>query len=238
MYPRSRTSSRILRASQENILLDVEGHIRLVDFGFAKETKERTFTLCGTVDYLAPGTSSRSHTLLPSVDLLPLQKSFKTAAITKRPIGGRLAFSSTKCLPVATHQPLSLSLFRTHAVRLLGYPPFYDPDQFVTYQKILSGKITFPRHFDYAVKCLLRKLLNIDQAQRIGSAKNGGEEVKSEQWFIGVDWFDVYERKVEPPIRPVVTSPGDTTNFDSYDECDMKLTPAAARYEVHLFKDF
>jgi len=26
-----------------------------VDFGFAKETKERTFTLCGTVDYLAPG---------------------------------------------------------------------------------------------------------------------------------------------------------------------------------------
>lgn len=27
----------------------------MVDFGFAKETKERTFTLCGTVDYLAPG---------------------------------------------------------------------------------------------------------------------------------------------------------------------------------------
>ncbi len=40
---------------KENILLDSEGHIRLVDFGFAKETKERTFTLCGTVDYLAPG---------------------------------------------------------------------------------------------------------------------------------------------------------------------------------------
>jgi protein kinase A len=36
-------------------MLDIEGHVRLVDFGFAKETKERTFTLCGTVDYLAPG---------------------------------------------------------------------------------------------------------------------------------------------------------------------------------------
>ncbi len=35
--------------------MDTEGHVRLVDFGFAKETKERTFTLCGTVDYLAPG---------------------------------------------------------------------------------------------------------------------------------------------------------------------------------------
>ncbi len=39
--------------------MDSEGHIRLVDFGFAKETKERTFTLCGTVDYLAPGLSSQ-----------------------------------------------------------------------------------------------------------------------------------------------------------------------------------
>ena len=47
--------SRFFSLLQENILLDGDGHIRLVDFGFAKETKERTFTLCGTVDYLAPG---------------------------------------------------------------------------------------------------------------------------------------------------------------------------------------
>lgn len=39
----------------ENILLDADGHIRLVDFGFAKEVGDReTYTLCGTPEYLAP----------------------------------------------------------------------------------------------------------------------------------------------------------------------------------------
>jgi serine/threonine protein kinase len=33
---------------------DSYGHIRLVDFGFAKVINDRTFTLCGTPEYLAP----------------------------------------------------------------------------------------------------------------------------------------------------------------------------------------
>jgi len=38
----------------ENILLDKRGHVRLTDFGFAKQTKELTFTLLGTPEYMAP----------------------------------------------------------------------------------------------------------------------------------------------------------------------------------------
>jgi len=38
----------------ENILLDETGHIRLIDFGFAKHVTDVTYTLCGTPDYLAP----------------------------------------------------------------------------------------------------------------------------------------------------------------------------------------
>ena len=38
----------------ENILLDRHGHIKLCDFGFAKEIEDYTWTLCGTPDYLAP----------------------------------------------------------------------------------------------------------------------------------------------------------------------------------------
>ncbi|XP_037934897.1 cAMP-dependent protein kinase catalytic subunit alpha-like [Teleopsis dalmanni] len=38
----------------ENIVLDAYGFVKLTDFGFAKYTKRRTYTLCGTPEYLAP----------------------------------------------------------------------------------------------------------------------------------------------------------------------------------------
>ncbi|KAI0997650.1 hypothetical protein K3495_g10538 [Podosphaera aphanis] len=39
----------------ENLLLDADGHIKLVDFGFGKILGNReTYTLCGTPEYLAP----------------------------------------------------------------------------------------------------------------------------------------------------------------------------------------
>jgi len=40
----------------ENVLLDHRGHIKLVDFGFAKQVapNELTYTLCGSKEYVAP----------------------------------------------------------------------------------------------------------------------------------------------------------------------------------------
>ena len=39
----------------ENLLIDREGHIKITDFGFAKQLEnDRTYTLCGTPEYLAP----------------------------------------------------------------------------------------------------------------------------------------------------------------------------------------
>ena len=38
----------------ENLLLDREGHLMITDFGFAKKISDRTWTLCGTPEYLAP----------------------------------------------------------------------------------------------------------------------------------------------------------------------------------------
>jgi len=38
----------------ENILIDSRGYLKLTDFGFAKVCEGRTYTLCGTPEYLAP----------------------------------------------------------------------------------------------------------------------------------------------------------------------------------------
>ena len=38
----------------ENLLIDAKGYLKLTDFGFAKLVETRTFTLCGTPEYLAP----------------------------------------------------------------------------------------------------------------------------------------------------------------------------------------
>merc|ERR1719203_65504 len=38
----------------ENLVLERNGYLKITDFGFAKEVEGKTFTLCGTPDYLAP----------------------------------------------------------------------------------------------------------------------------------------------------------------------------------------
>ncbi|XP_055589567.1 cAMP-dependent protein kinase catalytic subunit beta-like [Uranotaenia lowii] len=38
----------------ENVLIDHKGYVKIADFGFCKMIRDRTWTLCGTPEYLAP----------------------------------------------------------------------------------------------------------------------------------------------------------------------------------------
>ena len=58
---------------------------------------------------------------------------------------------------------------------LAGYPPFYDESPFGIYQKILAGRVEYPRHIDPKAKDAIKKLLAQDRTKRLGCIKGGGE---------------------------------------------------------------
>ena len=52
-----------------------------------------------------------------------------------------------------------------------SYPPFFDEHPFRIYEKILEGKIEWPRVINPHAKDLIKKLLVRDMTRRLGNLK-------------------------------------------------------------------
>jgi protein kinase X len=78
-----------------------------------------------------------------------------------------------------------------------GYAPFYDDNNFSTYEKILAAKVEWPKYIDPVARDLMKKLLVPDRFKRLGSMKNGAEDVKRHRWFRDYDWEDVINRRMQ-----------------------------------------
>ena len=67
---------------------------------------------------------------------------------------------------------------RCSCQHVAGYPPFYDDNPFGIYEKILSGKLEWPRHVEMTAKDLVKRLLVQDRTKRLGCMKAGAEDIK------------------------------------------------------------
>ncbi|XP_058719152.1 cAMP-dependent protein kinase catalytic subunit PRKX isoform X2 [Poecile atricapillus] len=235
----------------ENILLDKEGHIKLTDFGFAKKLVDRTWTLCGTPEYLAPEViQSKGHGRAVDWWALGILIFEMLSGYIKCCLWVFL-INLQPCRMIRTKSPC-LDLFILFSVQYCNFkvtgdsssvwtslfPPFFDDNPFGIYQKILAGKIDFPRHLDLYVKDLIKKLLVVDRTRRLGNMKNGADDVKRHRWFRSIDWDAVPQRRLKPPIVPKVSNDGDTSNFEAYPEDDWNKTPPVPPKDLEIFKNF
>ncbi len=92
-----------------------------------------------------------------------------------------------------------------------GLPPYYSHDTDAIYQSILSEEITFPNHVELSkdLKHLLRGLLTKHPLKRLG-LKNGCKDIYNHPWLNKVNFTEILEKRIPPPIKPETLS----FNFD------------------------
>jgi protein kinase A len=123
---------------------------------------------------------------------------------------------------------------------LAGYPPFSEDlsSKQTVFEQILNQRVDIPDYFHPHARDIVQKLLVPDPSARVGFVK-GMRDIKNHEWFYGIEWDKLYERRDCGPLNPEVVRDGDTHNFYKFSDVELQgeLEDPSLNYE-QIFLDF
>jgi len=97
---------------------------------------------------------------------------------------------------------------------LNGISPFYFVKDKNVDINIYNKKIDIPYYFSFEASNLVNSLLQVDCKARLGYGPKDAEAIKNHEFFNGIDWNKVKNKKILCPIRPKLSSNEDLSYFE------------------------
>ncbi|GLE00573.1 hypothetical protein PINS_up009330 [Pythium insidiosum] len=188
----------------ENILLDAQGYAKLVDFGFAKKLRGKTYTLCGTPEYLAPEI------------ILGIGHG---VAVDSWGLGVLLYEMIMGASPFAAKDEDHLSICRNILQENIRFPTTASDADADAAQDLSNWK------------ALVLSLLHKHPEKRTSLSAGSALDIRRHAWFEGFNWDALGQHTMAAPWTPEIPDSGgvDAGNFHAVAETDLTAMQATEK---------